>query len=281
MKFHLLVFVASSLSALYAESVTPMPATPALPAGTVAGTAAEEPSSTAGLLADASLQSVLASIYNSMFPAAAVASMRMVDYRQSRKGNESVKIKTLEMNLRTKGDSALIEMKSPAVDRGKYILKNDQGLWLYQTKIKRSIRISARDDFNGTSASNYDILEMNLIRDYDVGASTRETLDGRELLKVQLSARPGTEGYEKIVSWIDPVERIIVRNDCYAVSGTLIKTISYHDHRQIDQYRVPMRVKVDSAIRPGNYSTIEFTHIEESPDQPDHTFSLGYLESLN
>ncbi len=227
------------------------------------------------------LKPILASIDKSMFPASVIASMRMVDYKQNRKTGESILNKTLEMELRAKDNDALIEMKSPAVDRGKYILKNDQGLWLYHSKIKRSIRISARDDFNGTSASNYDILEMNLIRDYDVGTYTRETLDNHELLKVNLSARPGAQGYEKIVCWIDPKEGIIVRNDCYAISGQLIKTIGYHKHRSVDQYRVPMLVKVDSAIRPGCYSTIEFTRVEAASTVPEHYFSLGYLESLN
>lgn len=269
----LLLFLASALPALATE-------TPA-PASASSASAAQPAPAASAQAAVPDLKAILASIDKSMFPATALASMRMVDYKQKGKSGESVVNKTLEMDLRTSGTKALIEMKAPAIDRGKYILKNDQGLWLFHSKIRRSIRISARDDFNGTSASNYDILEMNLIRDYDVRSSSRETVDGKDLLKVDLAARAGTEGYEKIVSWIDPKEGLIVRNDCYAISGALIKTISYHQHRSVDEYRVPMLVKVDNAVFKGNYSTIEFTRIEPASAMPDHQFSLGYLESHN
>lgn len=279
MKPRLLLFLAASLPAVArAEPGTATPASPPPVAASVPAVAAAKATAPSD---DAELKPILASIDQSMFPSNAVASMRMMDYKKNQKTGESALNKTLEMDLHTSQNNALIEMRFPAVDRGKYILKTDQGLWLFQSKIKRSIRISARDDFNGTSASNYDILEINLIRDYDVGAHSRETLDGRELLKVQLTARPGTQGYEKIVSWIDPKEGSIVRNDCYAISGVLIKTITYHDRRPVAQYRVPTLVKVASAIRPGSYSTIEFTKIEAASTVPEHYFSLGYLESLN
>lgn len=279
MKTSLLLFLAANLPAVArAEPATATPASPPPTAVSVPAVPAANPTAPSD---DAELKPILASIDQSMFPSNAVASMRMMDYKKNQKTGESALNKTLEMDLHTSQNNALIEMKLPAVDRGKYILKTDQGLWLFQSKIKRSIRISARDDFNGTSASNYDILEINLIRDYDVGAHRRETLDGRELLKVQLTARPGTQGYEKIVSWIDPKEGSIVRNDCYAISGVLIKTITYHDRRPVAQYRVPTLVKVASAIRPGSYSTIEFTKIEAASTVPEHYFSLGYLESLN
>ena len=278
MNYKLLPLFAVLVSLTIAETTSPRSAASEPGAGV---TSAPAKTPDAAVTADTDLKSILASIDKSMFPVTALAAMRMVDYKQNRQTGESVKNKTLEMELRTHEDNALIEMKAPAVDRGKFILKNNQGLWLFHSKIKRSIRISARDDFNGTSASNYDILEMKIIRDYEVGAHTRETVEGRELLKVQLSARPGTQGYEKIVSWIDPKEGIIVRNECYAISGMLIKTISYQDYRVVDHYRVPMAIRIDSAIRKGSYSTVEFTRIEATSAVQEHIFSLGYLESLN
>ena len=278
MNFKLTLLFTALVPLAMADAVSPPPVSGEPAAGLVT-TPLISPS--APITTDVDLKSILASIDQSMFPSTALAVMRMVDYKQNRQSGDGVKNKTLEMELRTHDDKALIEMKAPAADRGKYILKNPQGLWMYHSKIKRSIRVSARDDFNGTSASNYDILEMNIIRDYDIAAHSRETVDGRELLKVQLSARPGTQGYEKIMSWIDPKEKVIVRNDCYAISGILIKTIRYSEHRPMGHYRIPMAIRIDSAIRKGNYSMIEFTRVEATPAVQEHIFSLGYLESLN
>ncbi len=221
------------------------------------------------------VQQILKTIDDGMFPHVAASSMKMITYR-----NEAVH-KELAMELMMSADNALIGITSPATDKGKYILKSGKNLWMYFSDVKRSIRLSARDAFMGTDASNYDILQLNLLGDYDVRDFSETTLDGRPVLKVELAARPGTEGYSRITSWIDPKDQRLIKNDCYSISGTLIKTLQYQDVNRISTFRVPKSVLIVNHLDKDRSTRIEFERVEPRASIRNSIFTLGYLEALN
>lgn len=233
------------------------------------------PHAAAAALDAKQVQQMLKRIDEGMFPRVAGSSMKMVSYK-----NESVH-KELAMELLMSDDKALIGITAPATDKGKYILKSGRNLWMYFSDIKRSIRLSARDAFMGTDATNYDVLQLNLLGDYDVKGHSEDTLDGRPVLKVELAGRPGTEGYHRIVSWIDPKERRLIKNDCYSISGTMIKTIHYEESTRVSDYRVPMSVLIVNHLDKNRTTRIEFERVEARASIRNAVFTLGYLESLN
>ena len=214
------------------------------------------------------------SLEKNSFPASAIATMSLTSY----KGEKAAK--TLSMEFFAKDESVLIEILAPRVDKGKYILKSSDDLWMYFSKINRSIRIAARDSFMGTDANNYDLLELNLVDDYDIVSHSEEAIDGKPALRLELKARPDTEGYARIVSYIDPVNKTIIRNDCYAISNTMIKTIAYFDHQMIGDYKVPMKTTIENHLEKGRHSVMTFDAVEVEEGIEDYMFSLGYLESL-
>ena len=233
---------------------------------------------TSDTAAPAVSQEVVA-LFNSLdknsFPASAIATMTLTSFKD---GEQS---KTLSMEFFSKNDNVLIEILAPRVDKGKYILKSTDDLWIYFSKIKRSIRIAARDSFMGTDANNYDLLELNLVKDYEIVAHREEMLDGKPAIRAELQAREGTEGYARIVSYIDPVQKTIIRNDCYAISNTLIKSIAYSDHQMIGGYNVPMRTTIENYLEKGRHSVMTLDSVEADDNIEDFMFSLGYLESLD
>lgn len=217
-------------------------------------------------------------LFNSLdknsFPPSAIATMSITSY----KGEQEAK--SLSMEFFAKDDNVLIEILAPRVDKGKYILKSSEDLWMYFSKINRSIRIAARDSFMGTDANNYDLLELNLVDDYEIVSHTEETIDGQPALRLELEARPDTEGYARIVSYIDPINKTIIRNDCYAISDTMIKTIAYSDHQMIGDYKVPMKTTIQNHLEKGRHSVMTFDAVAVEDGIEDYMFSLGYLESL-
>lgn len=240
----------------------------------VAGLALFAPSAGAALDAK-QVQQLLKTIDEGMFPRVAASSMRMISYKSD------VVQKEIAMELMMSSDKALIGITSPATDKGKYILKSGKNLWMYFSDIKRSIRLSARDAFMGTDATNYDVLQLNLLGDYDVKEYSEGSLDGRPVLKVELAARPGTEGYHRITSWIDPQERRLIKNDCYSISGTMIKTIQYEETTKVSEFRVPASVLIVNHLDKDRTTRIEFGRVEARASIRDSVFTLGYLESLN
>jgi hypothetical protein len=221
------------------------------------------------------VKSLLQSIDESMFPAVGVASMKMTSFKRVAPQKE------LAMEFTVSADNALIKFTAPAIDKGKYILKSGKNLWMFFSDIKRSIRLSARDSFMGTDANNYDILQMNLLGDYDTTGHSAATLDGRSVLKVELSAKKGTEGYHKITSWIDPQERRLIQNDCYSNSGTLIKSIRYEATREMGRYRVPTSVLIVNHVIKDQTTRIDILRVEPRPEIRASLFTLGYLDSLD
>ena len=94
-------------------------------------------------------------------------------------------------------------------------------------------------------------------------------------------AKPESEGYARITSYIDPVSKQIIKNDCFAISGTMIKTISYSKYKKIGDFNVPTLTRIENHIEKGRHSTMHFEHIEIDDEIDEFMFSLGYLESLN
>lgn len=214
-------------------------------------------------------------IEQSMFPQVAASTMKITSYK------DGAEQKVIGFDLLSSGDKGLIEFTAPAVDKGKYILSSGKNLWMYFSDIKRSIRLSYQDSFMGTDANNYDVLQLNLIQDYNVAGFEETTLDGKPAIKLDLAAKEGTEGYRKIVSWVDPKAHRLLQNDCYSISGEKIKTIKYQETKLVDKYQVPVSVLIENHIDKSRTTRMEFTDVKPKDKFNEALFTLGYLESLN
>lgn len=215
------------------------------------------------------------SLENNMFPPSAYVKMSIASYKSE------VLSKELLVEFFLKNGNVLIEILAPQVEKGKYILKTEKDLWMYFTRIHRSIRLASRDSFMGTDANNYDLLKLNLVDDYIIENYEVVTLDGKQVVRTQLVAKPESEGYARITSYIDPVSKQIIKNDCFAISGTMIKTISYSKYKKIGDFNVPTLTRIENHIEKGRHSTMHFENIEIDDEIDEFMFSLGYLESLN
>jgi outer membrane lipoprotein-sorting protein len=221
------------------------------------------------------VESLMHIIEQSMFPQIAASSVKITSYK------DAVEQKVIAFELLSSGDKGLIEFTAPTVDKGKYILSSGKNLWMYFSDIKRSIRLSYQDSFMGTDANNYDVLQLNLIQDYSVVGFEETTLEGKPAIKLELSAREGTEGYKKITSWVDQKGRRLLQNDCFSISGEKIKTIKYQETKLIDRYQVPVSVLIENHLDKSRTTRMEFVNVEPRDKFNEAIFTLGYLESMN
>jgi hypothetical protein len=223
------------------------------------------------------LQALVGHIEQTMFPAASVSSYRLTHLR----GEQVLKTFAFEMTM--KGDNSLLAMNWPATSKHKYLLKADTNLWMYFSDVRRSIRLSARDSFMGTDANNYDMMQLNLLKDYTIGGFVETELDGEPVVKVELAGKRDTDGYARIVSWISVANKRMVQNECYSISGQLIKTVRYGDYFEVDRYRIPGTVRILSNVNKGRSTVMEISKV--TPRQPaeirDSMFTLGFLETVD
>jgi outer membrane lipoprotein-sorting protein len=221
------------------------------------------------------VSALMAYIDQSMFPRIATATIQVTSYKQDKV------LKEVAVDFTMKADNALLGIVAPATDKGKYILRAGKNMWMYFSDIKRSIRLSAKDSFLGTDANNYDMMQINLLADYTIAGFTETTLNGEPVVKVELAARRGTDGYNRITSWISPTSRRLLQNDCYSISGAQIKTIQYRNPVTVGEYRVPGEAHIVNFVDKDRSTTMRFMNVRPKNDIKASVFTIGYLEAMN
>ncbi|MET1255513.1 outer membrane lipoprotein-sorting protein [Aliikangiella maris] len=207
------------------------------------------------------------------YPASSIAKIEVTSFVDDKKK------KTIQMSIQSQGNNALLEITAPRVDRGKFVLKADKDLWMYFSNIMRSIRVANRDNFLGTDASNYDLLEMNLARDYTI-ESFQPVAENNAIYQVTLLAKEGTEGYAQINSFVDIKNKVIVKNECYSISGEKIKVMNYTEHHMLADQRIPKVIEFTNELDKRRKSIMHVTEVTGVEKIDESIFSLGYLESL-
>lgn len=221
------------------------------------------------------VNSLMAQIEQTMFPRMATAAIKITSYKK-----EQV-LKEVVMDFTVSADKGLLGITSPVADKGKYVLKSGKNMWMYFGDIKRSIRLASKDAFLGTDANNYDLLQIRLLEDYTVSNFSEATLNGEAVIKVELTAKEGTDGYSKITSWISPKNKRLLQNDCYSISGAQIKTIQYRAPANVGEFRVPGEVFITNFVDKDRTTLMQFSKVQPKTDIKASIFTLGYLESLN
>jgi len=221
--------------------------------------------------------SLIGHIEQTMFPAIAVSNYKLTHFK-----NDQV-LKTFAVEMSMKGDKSLLVMTWPATSKHKFLLKSGDNLWMYFSDVRRSIRLSARDSFMGTDANNYDLMQLNLLKDYSIVGFSETTLDGEPVVKVDMVAKINTDGYSKITCWISTKGARLIQNDCYSISGAMIKTIQYGETVEVGKYRIPTSVLITSHVNKGRSTLIEISKVQPKTDREfkDSMFTLGYLETVD
>ncbi|WP_338848368.1 outer membrane lipoprotein-sorting protein [Massilia sp. W12] len=222
------------------------------------------------------VQRLLTEIESTNFPEYSVSNFNLSHYKK----DQVIKNFTFEMSL--KDDKSLLAMQWPATSKHKYLLKSGLNLWMYFSDVRRSIRLSARDSFMGTDANNYDVMQTNLLKDYNMTSFSEVQLDGENVLKVELAAKPNTEGYAKLISYISPKEKRLIKNECYSISGSMIKTVQFKGIQEVGKFRIPRSVLITSMVNKDRSTLMEILKVtpKKADELKDSMFTLGYLETV-
>ena len=103
-----------------------------------------------------------------------------------------------------------------------------------------------------------------------------ESLDGREVYRVELMARRPSATYRRVALWVEPGTFRPLRAEFFTVSGRLLKTGEYGDYREVLGAIRPTRLTIQDATRGGGRSIMEFRNFEKK-DLPDRMFTRTYI----
>lgn len=166
---------------------------------------------------------------------------------------------------------------SPASEKGRATLRLGDNMWLYIPNVGKPIRITSMQSVIGGVFNNADIMRLDYSVEYD--ATVLEQNQSEYILN--LKARTRTVAYDKLKMWVDKTHIMVTKVECYAVSGTLIKTLEFKDVKNFgDGIMRPAVVETTSPLYQGYRSLMIFSRMRLR-ELPDEVFTLDYLSRLS
>ena len=138
------------------------------------------------------------------------------------------------------------------------------------------MRITSMQSVVGGVFNNADIMRLDYSAEYE--AALLEDMETGYVL--DLKARSKSVAYDRLKMWVgkDPV--IVTRVECYAASGTFIKTLEF---KKVEDFgggiKRPAVVETTSPLFKGYRSVMIYSGIELR-EFPDEVFTLGYMSRL-
>jgi outer membrane lipoprotein-sorting protein len=176
---------------------------------------------------------------------------------------------------------AFTEYLAPAREKGTKMLKLGGDLWTYSPATDRIIMISGsmlRQSVMGSDLSYEDMMEdPRLDRDYDATVAGTDTADARSCWVVNLTARHEGLAYETRRLWVDRERFVPLREDLYAKSGRLLKTMRLSDVVRLEGRWVARRAVYKDVLKEGQGTEFVIGSIAFDAAVPDYLFSKAAL----
>lgn len=197
--------------------------------------------------------------------------------------------KTLEMVYyrRDSDKYFLIIMTAPESEKGNGYLRIDDNFWMYRRNTRTFQHINRDESIGGTEARGDDFESRNLselyapVRD-SAGKDiiTEEKLGQIPVYRFDVQAKVKDVDYPKKTYWVRTDNFLILKEQAYSLSGTLMQTGYYLNYVQILKRYVPVKMMFIDEFEKGNKAIVEISDIE-TKRLHDEIFTKAYLENLS
>jgi len=156
-------------------------------------------------------------------------------------------------------DKAFTEYISPPREAGTKMLKVGNKLWTYSPQTDRVIQISGhmlRQSVMGSDMSYNDMMEDKPMEElYEASIEGSIEINGRDHWIVVLEAKINGLAYPKRKSWIDKEYLLPMKEELYAKSGKLLKTLTMSDVKRIQGRWFPSRFNFRDELKRNSKGT--------------------------
>lgn len=172
---------------------------------------------------------------------------------------------------------SLVKYMAPPSARGRMLLMLEKNMWIYIPGTRRAIRISPQQQLLG-QISNADVARVVYSVDYQAEAVIEQAYQGADAYRVTLKSRDKSP-YQRIELFVSGTDCRPLNAEFYALSGRLIRTVSYHDYREVAGRLRPMRLEAENVIKKGERTFMHYSDLRVV-DTPDSWFQKNYLPRL-
>lgn len=178
-------------------------------------------------------------------------------------------------------DKSFTEYLAPAREKGTKMLKLEDQLWIYSPSTDRTIKISGhmmRQSVMGSDLSYEDMMEdPELHKLYEAWVIAEETFLERPCWVLELTSRGGDIAYNSRKIWVDKERFVSLKEDRYAKSGKLLKTIEVKKVTRIEDRWVPSHVIFKDVLKSGKGTEFVLESIEFNAAIPEYIFTKASL----
>ncbi|MGW8317324.1 MAG: outer membrane lipoprotein-sorting protein, partial [Bacteroidales bacterium] len=217
----------------------------------------------------------------------AVSTLTITDAR----GNQRIRNNTMaSMTFPDGTEKRIIKFNAPAEVKGTGILifdhpEGSDDMWIYLPALRKTRRIVSSEkskSFMGSEFSNADMTAPAL-EDFNYRFLEEESLDGKPCYRIESVPKTGElsreYGYSRSVSWIDKNDYLALKTDYYGQDGTLFKTITNQEFKELDAANHRYMVTHMKAVNYNNHRSSEMVmeKVAAIPTNKDY-FTVAYLE---
>lgn len=219
---------------------------------------------------------ILKKVDQNMFAQSKISIVRMVIHGE--RGS-----RTLEAKSWQRGTSeSFTEYLAPAREQGTKMLKLTDMLWTYSPSTDRTILISGhmlRQSMMGSDLSYEDMMEdPHLPNLYTAKISSEETLNGHICWVLDLAAKKEDIAYYSRKLWVEKARFVVLRENLYAKSGKLLKTMNVREVVEIQNRWVAKSILYKDVLKEGEGTEFFVDSIVLDTVIPDYLFSKAALK---
>lgn len=215
---------------------------------------------------------VLAEVNSHLHFPDSIATLEMVVFKGDRPQKTYV-MRTLKKD----SERIRIEFLQPNREKGRELLRVGDKMWMYLPDLGKSIVISARQSFLGSTFSNGDLLRTDLVADYEPAflAEPPAGSEGRYVLELLAKSRQVT--YDRIVLSAERDSLLPTREELYTRSGKLLKVLQFSEPGTLGGIRLATEMRIESTLRKDEATVIRILDFEAGRDLPPALFDKSTL----
>jgi outer membrane lipoprotein-sorting protein len=216
--------------------------------------------------------------------------------RVDRNMTSATKIAVSKMIIHGRRESRTIEAKSwqrgtsetfteylaPAREKGTKMLKLKDMLWTYSPSTDRTILVSGhmlRQSVMGSDLSYEDMMEdPHLPNLYSATLASEEMVNGRSCWVIDLVAKKEDIAYHSRKIWVDKSRYAVLKENLYAKSGKLLKTMEVREVMEIQNRWMAKNLLYKDVLKDGGGTEFIVLSLELDPPVPGYLFSKAALK---
>lgn len=194
-----------------------------------------------------------------------------------RRGERTIEAKSWQRNI----VDSFTEYLAPPRDKGTKMLKLGEQLWTYSPDTDRIILISGhmlRQSVMGSDLSYEDMMENPFLQNmYEAEIAGSDTVMNRSVWILELKAKKKEIAYDTRKIWVDKERFLILKENLYAKSGTLLKQIDVQEIMQVQGKWIPKTALFKDVLKEGAGTELIVESITYNENIPDYIFSKASL----